>query len=145
MRKHRRLWDTYRFPSFRPNSTVQGIFGDPQARVICLHRRGKKRSAEPVATSSELGTTASCAECATWRAETIRERGQARIFPAVSGVVAQIQVPCAQNQRPRLSQSVPSIGPVSLPRLSSMARVNRGNAIPTKSSTRFPGRGFPQA
>ncbi len=41
MLKHRRLWDTYRFPSFRANSTVQGIFGDPKARVICLHRRGK--------------------------------------------------------------------------------------------------------
>ena len=71
MRKYRRLWDTYRFPGFRPSSAVQGIFGDPKARVICLHRRGKKLSAEPVATSSELGTTASCAESATWRVETI--------------------------------------------------------------------------
>ncbi|MBI4490985.1 MAG: hypothetical protein HY694_18030 [Deltaproteobacteria bacterium] len=51
MRKYRRLWDTYGFPGFRPSSAVQGIFGDPKARVICLHRRGKKLPVEPVATS----------------------------------------------------------------------------------------------
>ena len=44
MRKYRRLWDTYRFPGFRPGTTVQGIFGDPKARVVYLHRRGKKTS-----------------------------------------------------------------------------------------------------
>ena len=33
---------TYRFPGFRPGTTVQGIFGDPKARVVYLHRRGKK-------------------------------------------------------------------------------------------------------
>jgi transposase len=41
MRKYRRLWDTYRFPGFRPSSTVRGIFGDPKARTLGLRRRGK--------------------------------------------------------------------------------------------------------
>src|SRR5712692_4802103 len=49
MRKLRRLWDTYRFPGFRPSPTVHGIFGDPTARVIRLHRRGKKQAAARVA------------------------------------------------------------------------------------------------
>jgi Transposase len=58
MQKYRRLWDTYRFPCFRPKSTVQGVFGDPKARIVCLHRRGKKRFAVPAAIPSEGGTTA---------------------------------------------------------------------------------------
>src|SRR5450759_1302424 len=70
-RKYRRLWDTYRFPSFRPSSAVHGIFGDPKARVIRLHRRGKKLSAESVATRIEPGTTAGCAEYATCRVGTL--------------------------------------------------------------------------
>ena len=40
--RRRRLWDAYCFPGFRPEPTVRGIFGDPQARVITLHRRSKK-------------------------------------------------------------------------------------------------------
>jgi hypothetical protein len=43
MARNRRLWDTYRFPGFRPEHTVTGIFGDSKARVIRLVRRGKKR------------------------------------------------------------------------------------------------------
>lgn len=43
MVRYRRLWDTYRFPGFRPQHTVKGIFGDPKARVVRLVRRGKKR------------------------------------------------------------------------------------------------------
>lgn len=42
MHTHRRLWDTYRFPGFRPNPTVQGIFGDPKARVIRLCQKRKR-------------------------------------------------------------------------------------------------------
>jgi hypothetical protein len=71
MRKHRRLWDTYRFPGFRPRSTVRGIFGDPKARIVFLDRRGKKRFAQPAAISSEDGTIASGAGCGIWRAEII--------------------------------------------------------------------------
>jgi hypothetical protein len=39
------LTDTYRFKGFTPKPTVQGIFGDPFARVITLTRRQKKRHA----------------------------------------------------------------------------------------------------
>lgn len=46
MTKYRKLWDTYRFPGFRADHTVSGIFGDPKARVIRLIRRGKKQFAE---------------------------------------------------------------------------------------------------
>jgi len=45
MRKKRCLGDEYRFPGFYPKSGVQGIFGDPKARVILLIRRQKKRGA----------------------------------------------------------------------------------------------------
>jgi len=68
MQKQRRLWDTYRVPGFRPGTTVQGIFGDPKARVLQLHRRGKKRFADPAAISSEVGTIAS-GGCVTWDVE----------------------------------------------------------------------------
>jgi hypothetical protein len=47
MIKNRKLWDTYRFPGFRPAPTIIGIFGDPKARVIRLIRRGKKQFVEP--------------------------------------------------------------------------------------------------
>jgi len=43
MRKYKRLRDVYRFPGFNPQSIVKGLFGDPQALVIKLRRREKKR------------------------------------------------------------------------------------------------------
>lgn len=43
MKKHKRLWDSYRFPGFYPQATVKGLFGDPHSLVIKLKRRGKKR------------------------------------------------------------------------------------------------------
>lgn len=45
MHKHKRLTDAYRFPGFTPSQTVKGIFGDPKAKVIHLHRRQKKQCA----------------------------------------------------------------------------------------------------
>jgi hypothetical protein len=45
MGKKRRLLDEYRFPGFRPRSEVQGIFGDPRARIIRLERTQKKQHA----------------------------------------------------------------------------------------------------
>ena len=48
-RRLRRLWDTYRFPGFRPSHTVSGRFGDPKVRIIRLHRRAKKRAAASAA------------------------------------------------------------------------------------------------
>jgi len=50
MKKKKRLWDTYSFPGYKPSPTVRGVFGDPQALVIKLERRGKKQyvaSVEP--------------------------------------------------------------------------------------------------
>ena len=78
MQRHRRLWDTYRFPGFRPRSTVQGIFGDPKARILCLSRRGKKQFAGPVGISNKAGTTANGAGCATWGVEIIESTWRSR-------------------------------------------------------------------
>ncbi len=65
-RRLRRLWDTYRFPGFRPSTTVVGIFGDPHARVLTLTRRSKKRPAGRAGACSVAGTTASGAASAIW-------------------------------------------------------------------------------
>lgn len=54
-----RLPDTYRFPGFRPEATVRGIFGDPKARVVSLRRHRKKRFAVRVGKRSVPSTTAS--------------------------------------------------------------------------------------
>jgi hypothetical protein len=48
MRKRRTLSDLYYFPGFRPKRTVHGLFGDSNARVIKLKRRGKKLFAASV-------------------------------------------------------------------------------------------------
>jgi hypothetical protein len=68
MARYRRLWDTYRFPGFRPEHTVSGIFGDPKARVIRLVRRGKKRLVVFVALFIKRFTTARREEFGTFPA-----------------------------------------------------------------------------
>ena len=45
--------DTYRFPGFRPHSTVRGVSGDSKVRILRLQRRGKKPSVAPVGVASE--------------------------------------------------------------------------------------------
>jgi hypothetical protein len=65
MRKTRRLLDTYRFPGFRPEASVHGMFGDPMARVVSLRRLRKKRLVAPVGTCSEPSTITSRAASAT--------------------------------------------------------------------------------
>jgi hypothetical protein len=66
MRKKRGLLDEYRFPGFRPRPYIQGIFGDPKARVIRLERRQKKRHADVVApyigviTTKRYGESGTC-------------------------------------------------------------------------------------
>jgi hypothetical protein len=70
-RKPRRLADTYTFPGFNPLAYVQGIFGDPQARLITLVRRTKKQSAARVAQCIGLGTTADNGASGICRAEII--------------------------------------------------------------------------
>ena len=57
MRKHKRLWDLYRFAGFSPEHNLSGIFGDPRGRVIALTRRGKKRFVAPVVGSTTPSTT----------------------------------------------------------------------------------------
>jgi len=49
MRKRLTLSDLYQLPGFRPKKTVYGVFGDSNARVIKLSRRGKKLFAAYVA------------------------------------------------------------------------------------------------
>lgn len=53
-----RLIDAYAFPGFRPLSRVQHVPDDPQARVVTLRRREKKRSAAPAVIASAGGMTA---------------------------------------------------------------------------------------
>jgi len=65
MRKNKQLWDLYRFSGFSPEHTLSGIFGDPQARVIALIRRGKKRFVAPAAVSIIPATTGKRAEFGT--------------------------------------------------------------------------------
>jgi hypothetical protein len=60
MGKKRRLLDEYQFPGFRPRSEIQGIFGDPKARVIRLERTEKKRHAEVAARCIAAITTRLC-------------------------------------------------------------------------------------
>jgi hypothetical protein len=57
MAKKRKLLDTYRFPGFRPEQSVIGIFGDPKARIIPLIRKEKKRHAEPAGWFIPIFTT----------------------------------------------------------------------------------------
>jgi hypothetical protein len=75
MTKSRKLLDAYRFPGFRTEATVTGIFGDPKARVIRLVRRGKKQYAGsadcliPLSTierSEESGTCPAEIRGSTW-------------------------------------------------------------------------------
>ena len=60
MGKKKRLLDEYQFPGFRPLSAIQGIFGDPRARVIRLKRTQKKRFADAVARLIAAITTRKC-------------------------------------------------------------------------------------
>ncbi|MEI6723771.1 MAG: hypothetical protein WCO67_23670, partial [Betaproteobacteria bacterium] len=66
-KRQRRLWDAYAFPGFRPQPTVRGVFGDPNARVITLVRRSKKRSAGAVVDCTRVGTTGAFGQCAICR------------------------------------------------------------------------------
>ena len=61
MAQFTRLRDLYAFPGFAPAARVHGLFGDPYAAVIPLHRRQKKRpveSAVPSAAPSTIGPSA---------------------------------------------------------------------------------------
>ncbi len=60
MGKKRRLLDEYQFPGFRPMSKIQGIFGDPKARVIRLNRTEKKQHAVAAGQFTAVITTRLC-------------------------------------------------------------------------------------
>ena len=60
MGKKRRLLDEYQFPGFRPMSKIQGVFGDPKARIIRLKRTQKKQFADAVAQLIADTTTRKC-------------------------------------------------------------------------------------
>lgn len=86
--KHpRRLLDAYRFPGFRPQATVKGVFGDPKARIVTLVRRGKKRRAAAAVTRSRAGTTARNDVFATCPAAT-RASGCLSMFAGFTAVPA---------------------------------------------------------
>ena len=65
-----RLADLYRFPALRPRAAVSGVFGDREARVVRLERRGNKLCWESALRPRAESTIASCAECETSRRET---------------------------------------------------------------------------
>ena len=62
--KQKRLLDAYRFIGFRPLEQLQGVFGDPKARVVTLVRRSKKRPAARADDGTRAGTIAADGECA---------------------------------------------------------------------------------
>ena len=62
--KRKRLLDAYRFVGFRPIEWMQGVFGDPRARVITLVRRSKKQLAVPAVEYTAAGTIAHNDVCA---------------------------------------------------------------------------------
>jgi len=68
--RRRQLRDAYRFPGFVPAVAVRGLFGDPKARIVSLHRRRKKRRAASVGVGVAVTTTDIDAECGICRAAT---------------------------------------------------------------------------
>jgi hypothetical protein len=50
------LWDTYRFAGFTPSWTLDGLFGEPMARVLSLTHRSKKRLAGSALRFGAAGT-----------------------------------------------------------------------------------------
>jgi hypothetical protein len=70
MAKLKRLQDVYRFPGFVPMVGVRGVFGDPWAVVITLHRRRKKPSAGCAVEDLAPSTTNGRDACATSRVAT---------------------------------------------------------------------------
>lgn len=60
MGKKRRLLDEYQFPGVRPQLAIQGMFGDPRARIIWLDRTEKKRHAAVAGRFIGATTTRQC-------------------------------------------------------------------------------------
>ena len=86
MRFNQQLTDVYRFPGFRPLSTIRGIFGDPKARVIRLSRRGKKQNVGPAAKFFGHFTTTGYAEFEIYPAATAEYIWSSRFDGYCAGV-----------------------------------------------------------
>ena len=69
MRERQRLVDLYAFPGFGPRAGVVGVFGDPNARVVRLERRGKKRAAGCAGYERVVFTNAGFDGCEIFRRE----------------------------------------------------------------------------
>ena len=74
MQKRQRMVDLYAFPGFRPRAGVVGVFGDPNARVVRLERRGKKPAVGYAAGVRVESTNGSFDGCEIFRQE------QARVY-----------------------------------------------------------------
>lgn len=62
MKQLQTLSALFSFPGFRARSQLQGIFGDPHARLVTLVRRKKRRCAPGVGGGIASSTTARPAE-----------------------------------------------------------------------------------
>lgn len=58
MKRIQTLAALFSFPGFRARSRLQGVFGDPHARLITLVRRKKPPYARAVGRGTALSTTA---------------------------------------------------------------------------------------
>jgi hypothetical protein len=65
------LREAYRFAGFFPASTVRGVFGDPQKRVLTLRRSQKKQRVEFVTDGTATSTIRSYVGCETCPAASI--------------------------------------------------------------------------
>jgi len=63
MKQAQTLSALFSFPGFRARSRLQGIFGDPHARLVTLVRRKKQRCAPVVGCGTAPSTTARRAGC----------------------------------------------------------------------------------
>jgi hypothetical protein len=70
MKKAKRLTDAYRFPGFKPQQIIVGVFGDPRARVIKLNWVEKKHVVRNAERSIMVFMTARYAVSAIFHAAT---------------------------------------------------------------------------
>ena len=88
MGKLKRLQDIYRVPGFTPMAEVRGVFGDPWAVVIALHRRRKKRAVGSAGAGAVRSTTndrgASATSPVATGGSTSTSRSVASIAPGVA-------------------------------------------------------------
>ena len=62
MKTGRSLRELFAFPGFVAAATLQGVFGDPKARIVSLRRRKKQRCARTAVIAAAIATTSGCAK-----------------------------------------------------------------------------------